>query len=306
MSILDGVTDSETTDTTPVVVEETGADQVKPEAILTLDALPEELRSEKMFENLAGKADGELLTEMAKQLQGLQRLQGKSTRIPSKDAGEEELSKFYDSLTGVEGVYKLPTSEEEKTALFTKLGMPAEATGYTLDSEDTGLTPDNLEAYRKMAHEAGLTQSQFAKVMTAEIARVHGGVETKQATFAAAKEARDTVLKQEWADGYDDRKKGAELVMNVLGNKYGNELVGELQSSGAIYNPILMAALSAAAPAFSEESTLLDTKPDYGQTRAELEAELSDIKSNPAYWNGNAEGVRLQKKASEMSRRLNG
>ena len=61
---------------------------------ITLESLPEELRGEKMFENLQGKEGVDLVTELAKQVHGLQKMSGKSVRIPQPDSGEEAMSEF--------------------------------------------------------------------------------------------------------------------------------------------------------------------------------------------------------------------
>ena len=68
----------------------------------------------------------------------------------------------------------MPTNEDEKKALYHKLGVPAEVAGYDIEGveiDGTGLDKDSLAAYQKLAHEANLTKDQFKKILGYDLER---------------------------------------------------------------------------------------------------------------------------------------
>lgn len=263
---------------------------------LTIENLSEEFRDSKVFENLKGKGDSELLNEMAKQIHGLQRLDGQKIRIPKEDADDAVKAEFYDKLMKVDGVIRLPVDEASTTDFYKKLGMPEEAKGYStegLELEGSGLQGETLDGFRKIAHEAKLTDGQFKTVLEAVSGLTRQQAELEEGANTQSTKDAIQQLKAEWADGYDSRLEGAKLALQAAKNKFGENVNEKL---------VLTWALSEAAQNFKEDTGLLDSvKPKYSETADEIREQIKQIRENPAYAKGDK---RLRAKQIELYERL--
>lgn len=270
---------------------------------LTIEALNSEYKDSKMFENLKEKSGSGLLNEMAKQIEGLQRLDGQKIRIPGKDAGEDVQTEFFDKLTKVDGVFRLPTNDEERNSLLTKLGKPEASTGYDGGDLDlSAISGADLDAYKALAHSADLTNKQFQMLVAAQAA----GVKDEQLNSDTNKEERikqtSEVLKREWADGFDTRLKGAKLAINHAEAKFGKEAIDRLKSIGGDAEEVVIWALSEAAQNIKEDGDILSSaKPKYTETTQEIRSQIEEITSNPSYQKGDAV---LAKKRRALYERL--
>ena len=123
-----------------------------------LSSLPAELRSAPFI----GKAQN--LEDAVGKLAHAAQYMGQAVKKPAADATPEALEEFYQKLSDVPGLAKLPGLDDidGQVALFEKLGAPTEATGYALPElegfEWEEATGNELKKYAK---EAGLTKAQF-------------------------------------------------------------------------------------------------------------------------------------------------
>jgi len=306
MSIMDGNLESgnhgEPTPPSQTTQEPTHTENTPDTTTFSIDALPDDLKGDKALENFKGKTGNDLLTDLTKSYLGAQRLVGKGIRVPGEHSSEEDRAKFYEQLSNVEGVVKLPTTDEERAEFFTKLGKPTEATGYSAEGID-GLDKTAVDAAREFAHSLNLTQTQFEQLMKFEAERGEKGSQQVEQNRSEAKAQRDQILREEWTD-YDDRIKGAELTVKQLGVKYGNAFVENLVETGAVYNPIVVAALSNMASSLTDEASLFDHKVEYGKTVPEIRDEISQIRTNPDYFKPGEVSKGLRSRVIELERML--
>ena len=267
---------------------------------LTLDILPEEFRNDPALKNFSGKSDKELLVDLAKSYLGAQRLVGKGIRIPGEHSSDEEREEFYAKLQQVDGVVKLPTNEEEKKAFAKKLGVPDKPSEYE-NFED--IDPDLATFNKEFAHSIGLTNGQYKEMIKLSIENQKDMEKAEQESFEEMKKRRDEILSKEWTD-LPERLKGAEIAVKSLAVNYGEEFIKQLEDSGAVNNPIVVAALSQVGEGLKETNSLMDHKVDYGKTRAEIEDEIDQIRKNPSYFIQGEERNKLRNRITRLQKAL--
>jgi hypothetical protein len=164
-----------------------------------LDDLPEGLREAPYLAKATSVEDA------LGKLQHAAKVNGTSIRIPLADASDDDKSAFYAKLHDVEGVARLPMSDDEEglNTLMGKLGTPAEHTDYKLP-EITDFSWDETmgEDLRKYALEAGMTVNQFTK-----FANKIGNQELEASTLSGAEmTTQQTALRQDWGDTLEPRE----------------------------------------------------------------------------------------------------
>lgn len=169
-----------------------------------LEALPEDIRGSNALGNVKDVAD------LATQFVNQQSLLGSSIRIPSENAGEEDRQKFYDKvLKNAPNLMPKPDLEDEAAmaAIYAQLGRPADADTYALEGVE--LSPE----MKKAAHDAGLTQAQFAKVFANF---VKPALDDSAAHKAAVKQGRDE-LAEEWGYAFQTKEQTAQALLEKTG-----------------------------------------------------------------------------------------
>lgn len=140
--------------------------------------------------------------------------------VPGEGATEQEWTDFNSKL--IEKVPTLaykPNLEDSKAMgdYYETMGRPKEAAGYaipTIDGVDVSkLDHTATEAFRKVAHEAGLTGKQFERVVT----------DMTKNNLAAEDEGKRVLdvdisaLQQEWGLAYPERVRQAMLIAEKTG-----------------------------------------------------------------------------------------
>lgn len=143
------------------------------------DFLPEDIRNERCFDSL------HTFGAMAKSYVHSQKaLGGKRFAMPDANSTPEELGELYAAL-----------------------GRPESPEGYSTDIElPEGVTLDEaqVEGFRKVAHEYGLSDKAFQKILALDVERTRAAVEAQER--AAEQEYNNTVasLKRDYGDGWED------------------------------------------------------------------------------------------------------
>lgn len=179
-------------------------------------SLPDDLRSEKVFESIKGKDWAEAGPLLAKNYLHAQKLVGADKLI-------------------VPG----PTAtQEEKDTFYTKLGRPSkpEEYGYKLPE---GLTEDRLDktfidGWRKELFEAGVPKATAERIMTKYLADEHGRVQSKEQSRVQELQQNELAIKQEFGVKFDEKVNFARLALREFGNE---GLTGLLEQSGLGSNP---------------------------------------------------------------------
>lgn len=166
-------------------------------------SLPDDLRTEKVFESIKGKDWNEAGPVLAKNYVNAQRMVGADKLVvPGPHATPEETAAFYGKLgrpdTPDKYTYKLPE------------GLPAEQINKPL-----------LDGWLKELHEAGVPLKQADRIVSKYLADQFA--ESKAAKQAEAKKIADweTSLKQEFGAKYDEKLNYAQWSLKEFGGTDG-------------------------------------------------------------------------------------
>lgn len=181
------------------------------------DSLSDELKAHK------GLADVKDVGSLAQQFLDGQAALGTSIRVPGPEAGDDAWTAFHAKLTD-----KVPTliptpdpdNPEVMSALYKKMGRPDEATGY---EHPEGVDATKMADFATLAHELGLSKSQYSKMVGA--LQEHTTVAQEKASQAFTDGIRE--LKQEWGIIYEDN---VQMVDSVL---KGTDAPAQLMELGA-------------------------------------------------------------------------
>ncbi len=163
------------------------------------DALPDEIKADASLANFQD------IGQMAKSFIDMKSYQGNSIHIPGDDAGDEQRATFITKLLDkAPGVMMRPdfNNSEQSKEFYRTLGMPEKADGYEFTApEGKKIDEDKVNQFRTMAHDIGLTKSQFNKFITAITESDIGEVEAAE---TAQKESMDA-LNKEWGMATPER-----------------------------------------------------------------------------------------------------
>lgn len=261
-----GITPESTTETTTTTTTESTTSWK--------ESLSEDLRNDASLQDIND------ISSLAKGYVSAQRLVGSSIRIPSEDAGQEQLNEFYSKLEKVPGIARLDGSDEAKQQLYNKLGRPAEAKDYNLQLPE-GIAADEttLNGFKELAHKVGLSNEQAQNLVQYEAQRVaqYNNNMNQQRTHA------EQVLKQQWGNDYDNRLSGAKAAAKVFLDQYPDQMT-DLMQGPAGNNPALLSILSQLAESLQEKGNVqLSTTPKYGMTPDEARIKIDEIMANKSH-----------------------
>ena len=168
------------------------------------ESLPEDMRENKAFEGI------DSIENLAKQHIDHMQYQGNSIRLPDADASQDAMNEFYGKMAEkVPGLMPTPNSDDPAAmkAMAKLLGVPDEVGGYKVPEAANNF--DGVNSLLTIAHDSGLTQTQFDKVITGILSTTIGQQEGNQEQFD--KDSR--ALKIKWGVTYEDN---IELAKNTL------------------------------------------------------------------------------------------
>lgn len=265
------------------------------------DSLPSEMQSD------AGLQDFSDVGALAKSYLETKSMVGNSIRIPGKDAGDEDRASFTEKLVNsAPNLMVKPDFEnpEQSREFYRTVGMPEEATGYTMPSvEGVEFPVERADMLKTMAHEAGISSSQFEKVMTASMQM---DVKEAEAIKTAHDEAM-TGLKNEWGMAFSDNINKAVVIAQKTGAPEG--LLNAIKNNEA--GPEVLKWLHDLSGKFGKEGNEIFDQGDNNVTKItpdEARNKINEINGNRAhpYWNptdpGNKDAV---KKMIELQRMAN-
>lgn len=169
------------------------------------DHLPEDIASDKSLESF------DSIDKLAKAYIDTKADVGRSIRIPGPDADDSTIDTFNAKLMeAVPGLMRVPNPDDADSLnqVFDKLGRPKEATEYAIpegipDSEVGTNFKKQLEGMRELAHENGLTKTQWEKQATKLIENFNNQLnEMEGATYDEQER-----LRSEWGSATDSKFK---------------------------------------------------------------------------------------------------
>lgn len=239
-------------------------------------ALPEDLRGAPALKDIQD------VSALTKQFLDTQALVGSSIRIPSEHASAEDLAAFQTRLQErVPGlVHVAPDDPESFAHTMRSLGAPEAADGYALPEMEGAEGLRQVEGFQEWAHEANLTQRQFAtlaeKFTAASQARAEQGAVQHNADLEA--------LSREWGQAYDGKVANAAQLVRLKG---GPEEFAAAIEAGKV-QPAILKFMGDLADGYGEADLGEARKQggDRAMTPAEATAQLDEIMRNREhpYW----------------------
>ena len=176
-----------------------------------------EAEGAKELSESSALADFKDLNSLAKAFVDTKAMVGQSIRIPSEEAGAEDVKKFQESLMEkVPGLIMKPDADDDDGVknILKSLGMPEEADQYgEVDIAGTLLSEEDVNEMKAYALEAGLTKRQFNAYTNKIIAKSKAENEDYD-----IKQSQDVDnLKREWGEAYELRTSQAARVAEASG-----------------------------------------------------------------------------------------
>lgn len=205
-------------------------------------------------------------------------------------------------------------TEDDWSAVYDKLGRPADADGYELKVETPeGVEPDGemLSWFKSTAHANGLTPRQ-AQGLLAEYTQFTQGREQSTSGQIEQQQANaEQELRREWGEAYDNRLSVAKDVLAQFGS---DELADTATTNGSTLfgnDPNVIRMLHKVGAYINErvsEDGLLGAKTAGGMAPDEIRAKLRELTAEGSpYWNNRApEHDWYVEEALRMQERLDG
>ena len=216
--------------------------------------------------------------DLAKSYAELEHYRGSSIRIPSAEAGDEQMAEFTERLLQVPGVTRIP-AEDDKAGwdnIYQQLGRPGEAKGYEFEQVEGFSDPEAEGELKTLAHELGLSKAQAAAVHKHFATNVAAEDNGK----AEASEKAMGELKGEWGQAFEHKMTQAQVAAAQLNKQVPgiSEYFDNMAAKGMDANMIRLMDVVAG---LMSETGAVPSAPSVGVTREEAKAKLSDIRDNP-------------------------
>ena len=228
--------------------------------------IPKELAQEKSWERLKGKGLDHVLSRYV------------------------ELEKYN------VGAVKLPDEKDPERGkklgdIYTKLGRPADPTGYKADvalPEGVQLSAQHEQGFRQAAHAMGLSNAQYEGVMKFYANYLGEAMQGQAQVVGQSKEEGEKALKDAWGVNYQKNlglaQRGlGQLAKDALGEE-AESFIAEVNGTPLANNPRFLRIL-AKLGADMQEDGLITGEPESGYNRDAIEAKIAEKKADKAYWN---------------------
>ncbi len=176
-------------------------------------------------------------------------------------------------------------SEEEWSAVYEKLGKPAEAKTYEDDFGDLPIPEENINDFKEAAHKLGLNQIQFKGLtswykdnLKTQVDNMNVDADTKRAESEAE-------LRKEFGKTYDAKLKSSQRVFQTYGDTKFLDV--ELKDGTKLGNhPTFIKLMSNIADTISEDKIATGEKGSEFFTPAEAKRKIAELTvPGTAYWN---------------------
>lgn len=242
------------------------------------ESLPESVRE---WDEVKNSSDPEKFWD---QMVNMRSRMGSSIRIPGEDAGKEDIAAFHEKLQSkVPGLMATPDFENEEALqdLYTRMGRPAESKEYkTPELKDSlgnvveGVDLKWAEAFKDIAHKAGLSQKKYDDIVTA----VASSTMAQNAQIAEAQKADKAELEKEWGAAYD---RNSKIVETFVSKSDAPESLVNALKEGAVGKDIMIWLNSLATTTLGKGSEFQADDSNRGvMTPEEAAIKISEIRNN--------------------------
>jgi len=241
------------------------------------DVLPEDMRKNGVLETVKN------VNALAKMAVDGRALANTAIRIPSEDASADDQKAFRsDLMTKIPDLMFKPNmdSQDSINEVMKSLGMPNEATGYTLpEMPDT--IKDSITGLTEQAHKAGLTNNQFGAITGAILDDYK---QNSDVAYGQLEEQKQE-LQKEWGSAY---KQKVEVISHFAKQTGFSEDFIKAIDDGHI-DMTNMKAFDTVVQGYEGEGNEIGrqpTNPDVIMTPSEADSRLNELMGNKdhAFW----------------------
>jgi hypothetical protein len=219
------------------------------------------------------------IDDIAKSYQNLEKMVGNSVRIPSDDASDEAKQEFYDKIKDIDGI--LVKGSEN---FYDKLGRPEDKDGYALQeiaSEEVLNAPgvqSEIEAFKDIAHEIGLTQEQAEKLVASKLTTVKESLDLQ----VISRKESESKLHEIWGRDFENRMNSAKIVAKTYAEKYPDAM-NDLVNGPAGNNVAFLQMMSELGKSFKEQGHEGMQTAQFGMTPADAIRKISEKRSDKGF-----------------------
>ena len=176
-------------------------------------------------------------------------------------------------------------SEEEWSAVYEKLGKPAEAKTYEDDFGDLPIPEENINDFKEAAHKLGLNQIQFKGLTSWYKDNLKTQVDNMNVDADTKRAESETALRKEFGKTYDAKLKSSQRVFQTYGDTKFLDV--ELKDGTKLGNhPTFIKLMSNIADTISEDKIATGEKGSEFFTPAEAKRKIAELTvPGTAYWN---------------------
>jgi hypothetical protein len=230
--------------------------------------------------------------DMAKSFVSSQRMLGNRIPIPTKEASKEVRDEFYQKLSSIPEVVRLPSEDDPEkdaklSAVYDRLGRPSDPSRYKVEVPEDLVNAEYFNSVKALAHKVGLTQAQFQALADNEVALLKAQADSAKKEHTENSE----FLKKTWGNAYENNKQLASAVLTKFAEKYPNE-VNRLAETSAT-NPVIFMMAAELAKSYQESGSIeLGAGVPGGKSPEQAQDEINDILRNSKhpYHNNNMPG----------------
>ena len=251
-------------------------DTPTPEVITNwYDLLPEDVRT---WDEVKNSPDSDTFF---KQMGDMRSMIGRSVQVPGPDASAEARQKYLEKVLEKTPEVMVRPSDDNMDEVYNSLGRPETHEKYEVPpmGDEVYIDNDSVNAFRPIAHKAGLSQKQFAEIVQ-EMTN-----NTNERSSQAMQEHQETMkeLQKEWGAAYDQNLR--------IADKFRQDHFNHIQVPISEMGAADIRSMFTAGKAMLGEGVEL-TQEGGAQaimTPAEAEHTINEIMSNRehAYWNQN-------------------
>lgn len=176
-------------------------------------------------------------------------------------------------------------TDAEKEAFWSKIGRPPEASGYEQPTAempaDVKMNDEEIAGFQKLAHELGLSKSQYAALVRFDAVRKSGEMEGTATARAAFAEESEATLRKEYGDAFDERQGMANFVLKEYGGKDAQDLLVE---TGMCNHPVMFRMLVKFAEAVGQDEIIGGGhRRSYDKTPDEAKEEIGRLQTDEGF-----------------------
>ncbi len=230
--------------------------------------IPKEIAQEKVWEQYKGKP----IDEVLKQHVALSKYNVNAIKLPDE---------------------KDPERGKKLGEIYTKLGRPADPTGYKAEialPEGVQLSEQHDQSFRQQAHALGLSNSQYEGVMKFYAGYLADGMQGQQQVAGKSREEGEKALRSEWGINYDKNldlgKRGVgAMALDTLGNQTeATELVNRVFESDLANDPAFVKMMTRIG-VLTKQDTLVQGEDSVAFNAEAIDRKIAELKADPDYRN---------------------